>query len=276
MPPQETAGPGPYPLVVSVYGGPHAQTCTAVRCADYTNPDRNAPLPHSQGEPRGGLALPTRHRLLRSLLRLRSVGILSSSGCMGRPRCRSVPQSWSATADMRAQYLRNSGFAVLKVGVVPHKGRSQKQSSPLNPPLLFPLAPRISGIRQPRFDAGHVSAAPKAFQASCTVLPTFFSLSQARLPAPQLDNRGSSRRGLGFEGTVSRRLGAVEVGDQAAGVAFAVARGVADPARVAIYGWSYGGYLARGPPPTTPRRVADHVTSFGRARCSCACDVCRA
>ncbi|EEC43107.1 predicted protein, partial [Phaeodactylum tricornutum CCAP 1055/1] len=103
-------GPGPYPLICAVYGGPHVQR---------------------------------------------------------------VNRSWSQCADMRAQRLRSLGFCVVKC-----------------------------------------------------------------------DNRGSSRRGLAFESAISRRLGRLEVLDQVAAVRQLAARGVADPNRVGIYGWSYGGYLS--------------------------------
>lgn len=59
-----------------------------------------------------------------------------------------------------------------------------------------------------------------------------------------LDNRGSLHRGLAFEGSVAGHLGDLEVGDQADGVRHLVEAGIADPTRVGIYGWSYGGYLA--------------------------------
>ena len=67
-----------------------------------------------------------------------------------------------------------------------------------------------------------------------------------------LDNRGSARRGLAFEAPIRRLMGHVEVDDQLAGVRWAVEEGLADPSRVGIYGWSYGGYmtlmcLARAP-----------------------------
>ncbi len=103
-------GPGPYPTVVSVYGGPHAQR---------------------------------------------------------------VNDSWGMTVDLRAQYLRDNGYLVFK-----------------------------------------------------------------------LDNRGSARRGLAFEGALRHDMGNVEVQDQVAGVQRLVAQGLADPKRVAIHGWSYGGYMA--------------------------------
>lgn len=59
-----------------------------------------------------------------------------------------------------------------------------------------------------------------------------------------LDNRGSARRGLAFEGAIRRNMGDLEVRDQAAGVRWLVERGLADPKRVGVYGWSYGGYMA--------------------------------
>jgi poly(3-hydroxybutyrate) depolymerase len=103
-------GPGPYPLVCAVYGGPHVQR---------------------------------------------------------------VNRSWSQCADMRAQRLRSLGFCVVKC-----------------------------------------------------------------------DNRGSSRRGVKFEVAIHRNLGRLEVLDQVAAVRQLVMRGIADPNRVGVYGWSYGGYLA--------------------------------
>ena len=59
-----------------------------------------------------------------------------------------------------------------------------------------------------------------------------------------VDNRGSARRGLVFEGTIKGDLGHHEVLDQEDGVRWLVKQGLADPERVGIYGWSYGGYMA--------------------------------
>jgi dipeptidyl-peptidase-4 len=60
----------------------------------------------------------------------------------------------------------------------------------------------------------------------------------------KLDNRGSAWRGLAFEAALDRDMGNIEVQDQVDGVRWLVAQGLADPTRVGIYGWSYGGYLA--------------------------------
>jgi dipeptidyl-peptidase-4 len=108
--PPETYGHGPFPTIVSVYGGPHAQRVT---------------------------------------------------------------NSWGLTVDMRAQYLSQLGFLVFK-----------------------------------------------------------------------LDNRGSARRGLAFEGAIKHDMGNLEVQDQVDGVRWLVDQALCDPGRVGMVGWSYGGYMA--------------------------------
>lgn len=91
----------------------------------------------------------------------------------GGPHAQRVQRTWGTTCDLRAQHLRSAGFAVLK-----------------------------------------------------------------------LDNRGSARRGLAFEGALRWDMGNVEVQDQVDGVKAMVERGIADPGRVGILGWSYGGYMS--------------------------------
>ncbi|MDQ2934702.1 MAG: S9 family peptidase [Chloroflexota bacterium] len=58
-----------------------------------------------------------------------------------------------------------------------------------------------------------------------------------------VDNRGTSGRGLAFEAALARRMGSVEVDDQATAVRELVRRGNADAERIGLYGWSYGGYI---------------------------------
>ncbi len=59
----------------------------------------------------------------------------------------------------------------------------------------------------------------------------------------QMDNRGSAGRGHAWEGVLHHRLGAVELQDQKAGIAWLISKGFIDPARVGIYGSSYGGFM---------------------------------
>jgi len=58
-----------------------------------------------------------------------------------------------------------------------------------------------------------------------------------------IDNRGSGGRGQKFTEALYRRMGGVEVTDQLAGVAWLKQQPFVDPARVGVYGWSYGGYM---------------------------------
>eukprot|EP00566_Odontella_aurita_P009005 CAMPEP_0113531166 /NCGR_PEP_ID=MMETSP0015_2-20120614/3347_1 /TAXON_ID=2838 /ORGANISM="Odontella" /LENGTH=816 /DNA_ID=CAMNT_0000429975 /DNA_START=9 /DNA_END=2459 /DNA_ORIENTATION=+ /assembly_acc=CAM_ASM_000160 len=92
----------------------------------------------------------------------------------GGPHVQYVQNSWGMmTADLRSQFLRDQGFAIIKV-----------------------------------------------------------------------DNRGSNRRGLVFETPIYGNMGELEVADQVAGVQYAIDQGWADPNKVAVSGWSYGGYMA--------------------------------
>lgn len=59
----------------------------------------------------------------------------------------------------------------------------------------------------------------------------------------RLDNRGSARRGLQFEGALKNCMGTVEIDDQVDGVKWLIAQGITDANRVGIHGYSYGGYM---------------------------------
>ncbi len=58
-----------------------------------------------------------------------------------------------------------------------------------------------------------------------------------------LDNRGSYHRGKVFEDAIFRAMGGVEVDDQRSGAQWLKAHPFVDEARIATYGWSYGGYM---------------------------------
>jgi dipeptidyl-peptidase-4 len=59
-----------------------------------------------------------------------------------------------------------------------------------------------------------------------------------------IDNRGSKYRGKAFEDPIYRSMGIPEVEDQVAGVDFLRSFDFVDPARIGVYGHSYGGYMA--------------------------------
>ncbi|MBD3648689.1 MAG: DPP IV N-terminal domain-containing protein [Pseudomonadales bacterium] len=58
-----------------------------------------------------------------------------------------------------------------------------------------------------------------------------------------LDNRGSTNRGKQFESPIHGLLGKVEVDDQLTGVEFLKQLDWVDPARLGVFGHSYGGYM---------------------------------
>ncbi|XP_003738977.1 dipeptidyl peptidase 9 [Galendromus occidentalis] len=61
----------------------------------------------------------------------------------------------------------------------------------------------------------------------------------------QMDCRGSRNRGVVFESHIKHRMGQVEIQDQVEVLQWlAEDRGYIDMSRVAIHGWSYGGYLS--------------------------------
>ena len=59
----------------------------------------------------------------------------------------------------------------------------------------------------------------------------------------QLDNRGSNNRGKAFEDPIFRAMGGVEVQDQLAALAWIKQQPWARGDKVAVNGWSYGGYM---------------------------------
>lgn len=69
-------------------------------------------------------------------------------------------------------------------------------------------------------------------------------LAQLGIVVIKVDNRGSYRRGLTFEGAIKHDMGNVEVLDQVTAVDYFANLGLVDRARVGMFGWSYGGYMS--------------------------------
>ena len=89
----------------------------------------------------------------------------------------------------------------------------------------------------------HVQRVQRSYTLLCNDMRAQ-RLRQLGFAVLKCDNRGSSRRGLQFESAIQNKLGFTEVQDQVAAVQAVVDMGIADPTRVGIYGWSYGGYMS--------------------------------
>jgi dipeptidyl-peptidase-4 len=68
-------------------------------------------------------------------------------------------------------------------------------------------------------------------------------LTRAGYVVFQLDNRGSGFRGTAFQAPIHGKLGDIEVADQVLGARWLGSQGFVDPARLGVWGWSYGGYM---------------------------------
>lgn len=58
-----------------------------------------------------------------------------------------------------------------------------------------------------------------------------------------VDNRGSAERGFAFESQIHRQLGVVELEDQMTGVEYLKGLPYVDGDRLAVHGWSFGGFM---------------------------------
>lgn len=59
-----------------------------------------------------------------------------------------------------------------------------------------------------------------------------------------LDNRGSENRGFAFESIIHRNLGEAAMEDQLIGVDYLKSLSFVDANKIAVHGWSYGGFMA--------------------------------
>jgi dipeptidyl-peptidase-4 len=72
-----------------------------------------------------------------------------------------------------------------------------------------------------------------------------------------VDGRGTPNRGTAFRDPLFKAIGKVEVDDQIAALGWLKQQAFVDPARVAVYGWSYGGFM-------TLRLMTSHPQAFAR------------
>jgi dipeptidyl-peptidase 4 len=143
---------------------------------------------------------------------------------------------WSAPADERVESLRAPRF----VEVLARDGE-RLHGAVFLPPDLPPdaKAPVIVSV----YGGPHAQTVQDAWRLTASMRAQY--LAQEGFIVLMLDNRGSARRGLAFEGAIDRNMGDLEVRDQVDGVRW-LGEHVpqADTNRVGVYGWSYGGYMA--------------------------------
>uniref|UniRef100_A0A0A8XNE1 Peptidase S9 prolyl oligopeptidase catalytic domain-containing protein n=1 Tax=Arundo donax TaxID=35708 RepID=A0A0A8XNE1_ARUDO len=60
----------------------------------------------------------------------------------------------------------------------------------------------------------------------------------------KLDNRGTARRGLQFEGRLKYNISGVDAEDQLTGAEWLIKQGLAVAGHIGLYSWSYGGFLS--------------------------------
>jgi dipeptidyl aminopeptidase/acylaminoacyl peptidase len=81
------------------------------------------------------------------------------------------------------------------------------------------------------------------YQFSREFMPDWQAYAAAGYAVLAVNPRGSSGRGFDFARAIWADWGHLDTQDLLAGVDYAVARGIADPDRLGIGGWSYGGIL---------------------------------
>lgn len=106
----------------------------------------------------------------------------------------------------------------------------------------------VPGKRYPvifqRYGGPHAQSVTKGWASSAVSnQPLDQALVEQGYVVFTLDNRGMANRGVAFEKPIFQAMGGVEVADQKVGGDYLKTLPFVDPDKIAIYGWSYGGYM---------------------------------
>lgn len=161
----------------------------------------------------------------------------------------------SPTTPPRVELVRGDGSSVLvhdaagdprvvELSLEPPVERIVRadDGTPLHAALYLPEGPGPHPTIVSVYGGPHAQMLTRSWGPTVALRAQF--LRQEGFCVAVVDNRGSTDRGLAFEGALRHRMGTVEVDDQVALVRSLVDDGTADADRVGIYGWSYGGYMS--------------------------------
>ena len=113
-----------------------------------------------------------------------------------------------------------------------------------SPDLHYRFTPPLSTNNEPCPAIVYVYGGPGAQKVRNQWPPYLLQLfAQHGFGVFELDNRGSANRGRDFEAPLYTRMGSVEIEDQVAGLSVLAEFAEVDPARVGVFGHSYGGYM---------------------------------
>lgn len=197
-------------------------------------------VPLDGGEPRRLTAGPGTHHVVMDHRCRRFVDTHSAARHQPTVTLRSLPGAGAIDVvhDLPDERVERVGLAPPQLVSLTARDGSTLHGVLHRPPIGEPPYPTIVSV----YGGPHVQRAIDSWAATADMRAQH--LRRLGYAVFLLDNRGSARRGLAFESAIRGDLGNVEVQDQVDGVGWLVAQGLADPERVGIYGWSYGGYLA--------------------------------
>ncbi|MDA8209003.1 MAG: DPP IV N-terminal domain-containing protein [Actinomycetota bacterium] len=167
-----------------------------------------------------------------------------------------VLDQWSNRAAGVRSELRLAGGTMMRIGAEPPTA----EELGLVPPQLFTVtaatgetlhgavylpAGRGSGLRPgvvSVYGGPHAQTVNDSWELLTADLVAQHLASQG-VVVVKLDNRGSTARGKAFEAHLYRRFASAELEDQLLAVKHIIEHHQVDPARIGIYGWSYGGFM---------------------------------
>jgi len=137
---------------------------------------------------------------------------------------------------------------IAEYGVIPAEFFSFKtpEQTALNGFMIKPSAPQFAGKKLPvlMFVYGGPGSQQVLDQWKGANYWWFQMLAQQGYVVACVDNRGTGARGEAFKKCTYQQLGKLETQDQIDAAKYLGTLPFIDPARVGIFGWSYGGYMS--------------------------------